>query len=286
MKTRKSKLMIMLKAIAGMLLLVIVYFIQPFSTLKSSFNKDVNQLISITSPESQLFSQADIASLPLPVQKYFTYCGYVGSQKMSYMKVAFEDVTFSTGINKPNLRIDYIQYNYVKTPDRLAFIDSRVFGIPFQGYDSYNSGTGNMKGVIAKTFTLFDQKGDEMDKASLVTFLSECLFVPAAALQDYITWEAIDETHAKATINYLGKSGSGIFTFSEAGEMIEFTTGDRESIDFAGNKKKVKWSAKCNNYKKNKDGVLRPTILQAVWHYPEGDLIYFDGNDITFTFGF
>lgn len=286
MKKRRSKLLAVLKIVLGIVLLVLIYFIQPFSTLKSSFNEDVNQLISPPSTETQLFTKGDIAALPAPVQKYFSYCGYIGTQKMSYMKLEFKNAAFSTGINKPTLKIDYTQYNYVNKPDRLAFIDSSMFGIPFQGYDSYKHGSGSMKGVIAKTFTMFDQRGDEMDQASLVTFLSECLFVPNAALQDYIKWEAIDETHAKATINYLGKSGSGIFTFSESGEMLEFTTDDREAIDFAGNKKKVKWSAICDNYKKNKDGILRPTILQAVWHYPEGDLVYFDGNDITFTFGY
>lgn len=279
-------MMLVLKVVLAMLLLVLIYFIQPFSPLKASFTKDMNEMIPVTADEPQRFTDADLAALPAPVKQYFSYCGYIGTPKMSYMKIEFKNVAFSTGVNKPNLKIDYEQLNHVKTPDRLAFIDSSMLGIPFQGYDSYSNGIGSMKGVIAKTFTLFDQRGDEMDKASLVTFLSESLFVPDAALQNYITWEAMDDTHAKATINYLGKSGSGVFTFSETGEMLEFTTDDREAIDFAGNKKKVRWSAICGDYRQDKDGILRPTALQAVWHYPEGDMIYFDGDDIAFSFGY
>ncbi len=56
-----------------------------------------------------------------------------------------------------------------------------------------------MKGVLAKTFTLFNQTGDAMNKACLATVLSESLIlIPKAALQPYITWEPMDDTHARA----------------------------------------------------------------------------------------
>ena len=80
-----------------------------------------------------------------------------------------------------------------------------------KGLDAYIDGHGSMKGILAKSITLFDQTGPTMDKASLVTFLSECLLVPNAALQDYITWEAVDDLHARATISYYGISASGMF---------------------------------------------------------------------------
>jgi hypothetical protein len=96
-----------------------------------------------------------------------------------------------------------------------------------------------MKGVVAKAFTLFDQKGPEMDKACLVTVLSESLYVPNIALQDYITWEAIDDTHAKAVITAFGLSAGGIFTFNEAGEALEFTTDDRMAVGFDGSKQSI-----------------------------------------------
>ncbi|MGI6629462.1 MAG: DUF6544 family protein [Bacillota bacterium] len=42
---------------------------------------------------------------------------------------------------------------------------------------------------------------------------------------------------------------------------------------------KVKWSAVCRDYKEQK-GIKRPTTLQGIWHYPEGDLLYFNGTNI------
>ena len=91
-----------------------------------------------------------------------------------------------------------------------------------------------MKGILAKNITLFDIDGEAMDKASLVTFLSECLFVPNAALQDYIRWEAIDAHHAKAVITAHGTTAEGVFTFNEDDEMIAFSTNDREATTMDG----------------------------------------------------
>lgn len=259
------------------ILFIAIWFIQPFSQLKYDFNHQVSTLGNASYPDEGIFTYEDIQKLPGPIQKYFISCGYIGKHKMNYMKIAFKNVDFLTGKNGKKLKIDYTQYNFVKEPIRLAFIDSSLFGIPFQGFDSYQDGVGRIKGVIAKAFTLFNQTGPEMDKASLVTFLSESLFAPNVALQDYIKWKSIDGTHVEATIAYRGISTSGVFSFNELGEMTSFETNDREAVDFNGNRRKVKWSAICSAYVE-KNGIKQPTILQAVWHYPEGNMIYFDAQ--------
>jgi hypothetical protein len=196
---------------------------------------------------------------------------------MSYAKLVYKDVKFSLGRDKPMIKIDYTQYNFVNKPDRIAYIDSSIYTIPFEGFDSYVDGAGSMKGVLAKLFTLFHQTGGAMDKSSLVTFLSESLLVPNEALQGYIDWKAIDDLHAKASISYYGISASGIFTFNEKGEMLSFTTNDREVASTDGTSEKVKWSIVCNEYQKI-NGIIKPTVFQAIWNYDDGDLVYFDGK--------
>jgi len=118
------------------------------------------------------------------------------------------------------LKINYVQYNFVTEPNRIAYIDSSMYGIPFEGLDLYVDGAGSMKGVIAKLFTLFHQTGKTMDQSSQVTFLAESLLIPSAALQDYIFWEPIDDSQAKATMTYYGMAVSGVFKFNVQGEML------------------------------------------------------------------
>jgi hypothetical protein len=273
--------MLIFSIILFIVLLIIVLLKLPYSKTKSEFNQLMKNKVSETTPESTVFTEGDIRYLPVPVQKYFRYCGFIGTSKMSYMKADFKDVDFfilKKG-KKSKLKINYTQYNFIKKPERFALIDSSMYGIPFEGFDSYQKGVGSMKGVFAKLLTLFDQRGEAMDKASLVTFLSESLIVPNAALQDYITWEAIDDTHAKATITYYGISANGIFTFDENGAMLSFRTKDRTSTDMDGTAREAEWSAICSDYQLV-NGLQQPMVLQAVWHYPEGDFLYFDGKNV------
>jgi hypothetical protein len=264
---------------------VIIYFQIPFSRTSYEFKKKVDSIINTSHVSQEVFSDDDINHLPKPVQKYFKYCGYIGKTKMSYMKADFHNVDFymTNKGQKSKLKIDYTQYNFVDKPNRFAYIDSTFHGIPFEGFDAYLNGIGSMKGVLAKSFTLFNQRGESMNKACLVTFLSECLIVPNVALQDYITWESIDDTHAKATISYYGIQASGIFTFDENGLMTSFRTSDRVAAEMDGTEKKADWSAICSNYKEV-DGLRLPTVLQAIWHYPEGDFLYFNGYNATFYY--
>jgi hypothetical protein len=258
---------------------IAVFFSIPYSKTHTEFISIRDRVLKDTAKDFEVFTEEDVSHLPYPVKKYFYYCGYIDTPKMYTMKAVYKDVKFLFGKGKPTNIIDYIQYNIANEPARIAYIDSSMYGIPFEGLDSYTAGNGSMKGVIAKLFTLFDQTGETMDKASLVTFLSECLIIPNAALQSYITWEEIDDLHAKATISYYNRTASGIFAFNEKGEMLSFTTNDREAAATDGTSEKVKWSVVLSEYKETK-GIKKPTGFQAVWHYDDGDLLYFDGKGV------
>jgi hypothetical protein len=266
----------------------ILFFHIPYSPTRKEFSQLEKQLIQAAGvsagvADKAVFTEQDIADLPQPLQRYFRHCGYIGTPKMSYMKAIFNQTDFRMDRNKPSGHIGYSQLNTVKEPHRIALIESYMFGIPFQGLDSYLNGQGAMKGVIAKAATLFNQKGAEMDKACLVTFLAESLMFPNAALQSYVKWEEIDSLHAKATISYWDTTASGIFTFDEDGKMLSFTTEDRSVTESDGTMTQLSWSAFMKDYK-NRNGLLQPDTLQAVWHYPEGDFLYFDGKDIDIRF--
>lgn len=257
--------------------ILMIFFNVPGSKTKTTFNEATVDLIANVEHQKNIFTEEDVIFLPTPVQRYFKYCGYIGKPKMSYINIYYQDVEFLFGKNKSALQIDYTQYNFANEPNRIAYIDSSMYGIPFEGLDTYLNGYGSMKGELAKLFTLFDQKGKVMDQSSLVTYLSEILFIPSAALQDFVTWEAIDDLHAKATISYWGISVDGIFSFKENGEMVSFVTDDRGAVETNGSSEIVKWTVVCDKYIEV-NNIKKPTVFKAIWNYSEGDLIYFDGN--------
>ncbi len=275
----------------GVLFLIVGAFVTwfhiPFSPVKKQFQNDVTTLLNENrlSVDNKVFSENDFSLLPIAIQKYIEHCGYIGTPKMSYLKMEYHNVDFSQGKNGPTLTIDYTLYNFVHEPCRMAFIDSSMFGIPFEGYDYYQNGTGGMKGVIAKAITLFDQNGAAMDQACLATFLSESLFAPSILLQGCITFEEINDFEIQAAISYKGQTASGIFTFNEQYEMISFTTNDRAVTGTDGSIEYVPWSAICSDYQLSHNGIKYPTKFQAVWNYPEEDFVYFDGAIHEISYG-
>lgn len=256
---------------------VLLYFYIPYSPYKTRFDAMAEGLIAEAGHENAILIEEDIASLPEPVKRYFHTCGYLGKPKTAYMEIYYPDATFSFGKDRAPIKIEYTQYNGVKKPDRIAYIGSRMYGLPFEGLDSLIGGAGSMRGMLAKAFTVFDYSGDEMGKSGLVTFLSECLFTPTAALQSFIRWEPVDKDRAKATLTYGDVSVSGTFTFNDAGEMLSFETDDRSVAEDGGISRQVKWSVRCGEYEET-GGVKRPTDFEAIWHYEDGDLVYFDGR--------
>ena len=267
---------------------VIIWFILPYSPVKRQFQNDISSLFVVNrlSADHERFTKEDFAHLPTAVQKYVENCGYIGTRKISSLKMEYHNVAFSQGQNGPVLTIDYTQYNFVHEPCRMALIDSSMFGIPFEGYDYYQNGVGGMKGVIAKAITLFDQTGKEMDQACLVTFLAESMFAPSILLQDYVTLEEISDFEVRAIIRYKGQTASGVFTFNERYEMVSFTTNDRAISKDDGSMEYVPWSAICSDYRISKNGVKYPTKFQAVWNFTAGDFVYFDGNISEVSYGY
>ncbi|WP_367112742.1 MULTISPECIES: DUF6544 family protein [Virgibacillus] len=93
----------------------------------------------------------------------------------------------------------------------------------------------------------------------------------------------MDDLNCKATITYNGTTATGIFKFNKDGEMISFTTDDRWVDSGDGIYEKRSWSAICSDYKENK-GFMQPTQFKAVWHYDDGDLVYFDSDNMKIEF--
>ena len=279
---------IVIGVLFALIVMILIWFHIPYSPVKRDIQNDVDTIMfeNQLQTKNEVFTEGDFNNLPAAIQKYLQGCGYIGTPKMSYLKMEYHNVDFLQGKNRPTLTIDYTQYNFINEPCRMALIDSRMFGIPFEGYDYYQNGIGGMKGVIAKAITIFDQTGADMNKACLATFLAESLFAPTILLQDYITFEEISDFEVRATITYGGQSASGIFTFNEQYEMFSFTTNDRAVAGTDGSMEYVPWSALCNDYQLSENGIKYPTKFQAVWSYTDGDFVYFDGIISEISYGY
>ena len=140
MKLAKKTLMTILIIIATITLLLVIWFNIPYSPVKTQFQNDVEARLQRSAALAGTLDSANIANLPPLIQKYLETSGYIGKERRTHLTMEYKGVDFGMGVNKPRIKIDYTHVDFADSPDRLAFIDSKMFGIPFQGYDYYING--------------------------------------------------------------------------------------------------------------------------------------------------
>lgn len=283
MKRRvKRKMGLILGVILLLVSILVIYFNVPYSRLKTNF-KDYLVESEENISENKKSTKYTLEDLPQSMQNFYSYTKLVNKVSSNHVSFNFKDADFVNIEMNKTLKIDYSEHIFGDVPARFAFIDSSLYGIPFQGLDSFINGEGGMKGVVAKNITLFNQRGKEMNKAALVTWLAEIIFMPSQLLSGDVDIKEIDKNTVGVSITYDNIKASGIYKFLDSGELVEFTTDDRALIYNDGRLEHRKWSALYEDYKNNGD-LLLPNRLKSKWHFDNEDIIYFDGTDIEYTF--
>lgn len=86
MKKNKSKKMTALIVVLVIIALIVVWFLIPYSPVKSQFNSDVEVLKNTNRlNEDRVFEASDFETFPMPIQRYIENSGYIGLPLMSYM---------------------------------------------------------------------------------------------------------------------------------------------------------------------------------------------------------
>lgn len=273
---------LILGTIGLIICIVVIYFNLPYSRLRGDFKDYLAQSEKNTNGNIKT-NKYTFDDLPQSIQKFYDYTGLMNKANCKHVNFDFKDADFVNLEMKKNLKIDYSEHIFAYVPARFAFIDSSLVGIPFQGLDSFIDGKGGMKGVVAKNITIFNQRGQDMDKSTLVTWLAEIIFMPAQILSGDIQIKEIDKNSVNVSVTYDTLTVRGVYKFKDDGQLVEFITDDRAMIYNDGRKEYKKWSALFEDYKKN-DGLLLPNTLKSKWHMDNGDLTYFDGKNIKYKF--
>jgi hypothetical protein len=252
-------------------------------TLQARYRSEVAAEIARHPPRPEgLITEPSIEHLPAPVQRFFRSSGFLGKPHTVNARLVWKTMLLRRGPRASWLRLHSEQFASTPEPTRLALMTARLGGIvPFEGRDKYQDGHGQMLIALGKLFVVADSQGRYMDESALVTVLSEALFTPSVALQDYIAWTARDDRSASACLRHRGLSVTGVFSFNDADELVRFDTQDR----WRDGKPPLRmpWSANVTSYQRI-DGVRLPCELSATWHEPAGDFTYVKGQLESVTF--
>lgn len=257
-------------SILNIIILVVAIASYASSHFEMRFTADVKRHIAQTDfSNKDLLTAADIASLPIPVQKYIRYTGAINNLKVKNMRIVFDGEMREKG--KDFFKFTSVQYNFFDNPARLFFMKANMYGTTVPGYHCYQNENATMQVKLFGLFNVVHVKGSEMNKAETVTLFNDmCLMAPASLIDKRIEWTAVDSLSARAIFtNGTNKITATLF-FNEEGQLINFISDDRYAI---GDMKQYRFSTPVKEYAQTGDRFTWK-YGETIWHYPDGEFVY------------
>jgi len=220
--------------------------------------------------ESIFSDPTPLDALPLPVSRWLKKSGAL-----------YQDIPHTVFVEQElEMQLSPDQEDWYKatatqqfTLDPPGFIwDVNVEMNPFMyvaGRDKLQNGEGEMLIKLYSLLAVVHEKNNpRVNEATVQRYLAELCWFPAAALGSNIKWQEIDSRSARATITYGEKTASGIYTFTENGDIQQFTC--MRYRDTQKDAKKLAWTAEILQVEEH-NGIRIPTAMQATWELPDRD---------------
>lgn len=216
-----------------------------------------------------IVTQDDIAHLPVAVRRWLQSSGAVGKARTErvWLRQDFR-LKLKPGQEQWHEAVAE-QYFTTANPAFIWTIDLRMSPfISIKGRDKFVDGRGEMQMKMNSIINLGTETGEKIDEGTLQRYLGEIVWFPSAALRPYIVWEEIDSLTARATMTWKNMSGSGVFSFNEQGDFVEFS-----ALRYYGNDQEARryeWVIKSDQYRVF-EGIRVPSRCSATWKFDEGD---------------
>ena len=269
---QKATLIILSILVIIVILVTAVSFIAQ-AIFSRKVSKEVQELFKGVQNNKEIITKEDLAELPACVQRWLEYSQVVGKERIVAAR-SKQSAVMRTEQTKPWMTTEADQYFTVQEP---GFIwKAKIKAAPLvhiAGRDMYYEGRGNMLIKVLSLVTVADARGAEMDQGTMLRYLAETVWIPTAALSEYIQWEEIDANSARATMSYKGVTASGVFVFNDRGEAVNFVA--ERYMDVKGKYVLETWSITMSDHKEF-SGIKIPSKGQVTWKLKTGDFNWFN----------
>jgi hypothetical protein len=255
--------------IANIIILVIAIIAAADIRFNKTIKKEVRTLLSNAVIDRAIITEQMLNGFPPIVHKWLINSGIVGKQKISIvrLKQTGEMITKPGGKWKPFIAK---QYFTIDTPAFNWQVKAKIIPLlTLAGRDKFENGEGEMLIKASPLITIVNEgHNTKMNESTMLRYLAEISWFPSAVLTRYIKWEPVDSVSAKATMIYKDLKVSGIFHFSNSGDILSFEgnrfykKGKQESME--------KWFIENRDHKEF-NGIRIPTKSKVIWKLKEGD---------------
>jgi hypothetical protein len=251
---------------------------------RAAYARDVARLaVTGEPPAIRVVTEADLAGLPAPVQRYLRVSGVVGHPRVESFRVRMHG-RIRSGPGAGWMPLVAEQVNTISPPARLFYLDAWMLGLPVTGYHRFAAGAASMRVKAVGLVPVADDAGPALTRAETVTFFNDlCLMAPATLVAPAIVWTAIDDRHARAHFTAGAHTIAAELTFGADGRLVDFWSDDRGRPAAGGaGTEGQRWSTPITAYRRFGDVTLIGHG-EARWHPPSGPYAYIelDIDDIT-----
>jgi len=221
----------------------------PFS-LRAAHDADVERGLARAGAAPPI-TEADLAHLPPPVQRYLRTTGVVGLPRVRYLHARMHG-RIRSGADARWMPLSAEQHNFFDgEPQRLFYMNASMFGIPLQGLHRYVGPSASMLVKVAGVIPVVNASGPDMTKAETVTLLNDMsIMAPSTLIDPRIEWEAIDARTVRATFTNGGQSIRAALEFNDAGDLTNFWSDDRQKSSADGaSMTPARWSTPIGGYR-------------------------------------
>jgi hypothetical protein len=241
------------------------------SIFRTDFIVVARSILSTDIAKPGIVTEADLANLPEPAQRYLHYTGIVGKEKVNTVRLKQTGAMRQTPADSWK-NIKAVEYYSVNSPAYIWM--GQMAAGPFSivsARDSYFNKHGRMCIKMLGIKTIGDVQGEEMDHSALVRYLNEMMWFPTAFLNDNIRWDTIDDQSAKVTIIDGDRNASAVLYFDKKGALTNFVSDRYHEVN--GMYVKDTWETPMTGYGEF-NGLKLPVKGEAIWKTSSGDFSY------------
>ncbi len=218
-------------------------------SLRAAYERDVSS--ALAGPAAGvLVTEADLATLPAPVQQYLRVAGVIGRPRVRTMRARMRG-RIRSAPDAPWMPFEAEQHNVFDPPARFFYFTASRLLVPIQGYHRYAGSAAGMRVKAIGLVTVAQADGPAMTRAETVTLLNDmCLLAPAALVDAPIRWEVDSDRAVWATYSNAGQTIRARLAFDGDGKLVDFESDDRgEMAQNGARMTPARWSTPVRAYR-------------------------------------
>jgi len=256
------------------------------TSLRASYDRDVVTTLAAVSGDGRVLvvTDADLAPLPAPVQRYLRASGAVGQPRVRSMVVRMHG-RIRSAPDAPWMPFSSEQHNTLgDVPTRLFYMTATRAMVPIQGYHRFVGAPASMVVKAAAVIPVVDVAGAEMTRSETVTLINDlAIMAPAALIDPRITWDRTAASTAetgrdavRAHFTHLGRTIAAELVFGIDGMLADFVSDDRSASSVDGTAMtRRRWSTPVRDTRAF-GGVRLASVGEARWHDGHGSWAYLE----------